>query len=558
MVALLPSFSLVLWVIGATLAIVRGMAAHYQVSRFAVNAITIIGTGFAVDISLFFHIRFKEERVKDGSSVQQAVTRMLATSGRAVVFSATTLCICLSGTLLFNEYYLTSMAASIMIVALTAAMGALVLLPLLYLTLADRIFLLSTDPITEILDSFAHRNSNTPISAGSIRKSSGFYFRIASFVMQFPLWFLLSIGGMLSVFFFVFVFKLRMGSWGIFLVPVDSSVRQTFDSLKTNVNYGANSVIEVYMQTVSETQLRSPEFLTALDAYSSELEAIPAVSRVVNILRFNPQYNFSEYIAYINGSLNSSSILVNPFYLTDAKSIVRTSISLSLEKDDPTMPGVIDSIRSLTSSPQITRFLSVFGCTGDPVSDYDVQSDLRSNFPGFISILAFGMYLMILIVTRSILLPIQAIITAFLSLVSAFGILVLALQDGPNLSGTLDPLQLLFIFTISFALSLDYEMFMLSRIHEIWEIKKEHKFAISLGIELSAKTISFAAFSLCIILIEFMTSKIILLVCIGTVYHLLFVNYSPNLYFLGNRHYSDYGRDDYPVLCGARDDVLQW
>lgn len=482
-----------------------------------VNVITILGTGLAIDISLFFHIRFKEERLREGSSVEGAVVKMLATSGRAVVFSALTLCICLSGTLLFQEYYLTSIAASIMIVALTAVIGALSLVPLLYLLLADRIFLYSTDPILKRCKSMLCRLTGPQQPQNDQLKTSGFYFRISKFVMQFPLWFLLSIGGILIIFFIVFAFKLRMGSWGIYLVPVDSSVRKTYDTLMAYINYGANSVIEVYMQTTSDTVMRSPQFLVALDNYSSDLEVIPAVTRVINIVRFHPSYNITEYIGYIDSSLNSSSILFDPFYLTDTKSIVRTSISLSLTKDDPEMPGIISQIRSLTSSPSISSFLVVSGCTGDPVSDYDVQTDIRSRFPAFMSILVFGMYVMIMIITRSILLPIQAIVSAFLSLVSAFGVLVLALQDGPNLSGTLDPLQLLLIFTISFALSLDYEMFMLSRIQEIWDAKKDHKFAVALGIELSAKTITFAAFSLLIILIAFMTSKIILLVCIGTV-----------------------------------------
>jgi RND superfamily putative drug exporter len=112
-------------------------------------------------------------------------------------------------------------------------------------------------------------------------------------------------------------------------------------------------------------------------------------------------------------------------------------------------------------------------------------------------------------------------LTAFLSLITSFGILVMTLQDGIDMSGTLDPLQLIFIFTVSFGLSLDYEMFMLSRVQEVWIKEHNHISAVATGIERTAKTISFAGFSLCIVLIAFMTSKVILLKCIGVVGSLL-------------------------------------
>ena len=130
-VAILPTVCVVLWGLAMALAILRGIAQFYSVTTFATNATTIIGTGLAIDFSLFFHIRFTEEMKKPGMEVKAAVIKTLSTSGRSVVFSAVSLCCCLSALLQFSEYFVTTMSVAIMLTAASAAVGAIIIIPLL-------------------------------------------------------------------------------------------------------------------------------------------------------------------------------------------------------------------------------------------------------------------------------------------------------------------------------------------------------------------------------------------------------------------------------------------
>lgn len=139
------------WTVSAALAILRGMAQCLRVSIFVGNSTTIIGTvnfmhmkhfivllyncftgsGLAIDFSLFFHTRFKEEMVKSNNNVKASVVRMLETSGRSITFSAFTLCTCLSGLLQFSPFFITTMGAAIMIASSVAAVGAIFIIPCL-------------------------------------------------------------------------------------------------------------------------------------------------------------------------------------------------------------------------------------------------------------------------------------------------------------------------------------------------------------------------------------------------------------------------------------------
>lgn len=130
-VAILPTICVVLWGLAMALAMLRGIAQFYSVTTFATNATTIIGTGLAIDFSLFFHIRFSEEMKKPGMDVKTAVVKTMSTSGRSVVFSAVSLCCCLSALLQFDEYFVTTMSLSIMLTAASAAVGAVIIIPLI-------------------------------------------------------------------------------------------------------------------------------------------------------------------------------------------------------------------------------------------------------------------------------------------------------------------------------------------------------------------------------------------------------------------------------------------
>ena len=177
--------------------------------------------------------------------------------------------------------------------------------------------------------------------------------------------------------------------------------------------------------------------------------------------------------------------------------------------------------------------------------NYDLNQSIGDTFPDLIAVLVVAMFLLLFLLSGSIFVPIKALITAALSIVSSFGFIVLIFQEGPanaekllnfKAAGILDPLQLLFIFGVSFGLSLDYEgyslirwsldntvnfsdllVFMLVRIQEIYERTGDHVYSVCAGIELTARVVTSAAILLCIVLAAFLSSKILLLKYIGAV-----------------------------------------
>jgi len=121
------------------------------VTNYATNVVTAFGIGISIDFSIFLHLRFSEEMEKvrnnPNYTLRDAVERTMMTSGRTVLFSAILLVTTLSGALQFSEFYLTTMALSMMFIAAVAAIGAFIITPAMYLLLGERIFYLSISPI---------------------------------------------------------------------------------------------------------------------------------------------------------------------------------------------------------------------------------------------------------------------------------------------------------------------------------------------------------------------------------------------------------------------------
>jgi RND superfamily putative drug exporter len=268
-------------------------------------------------------------------------------------------------------------------------------------------------------------------------------------------------------------------------------------------------------------------FLTALDAYTTQIEGISHVISVRNLVRMSPGTSVSQYVTAYNSPPNTlTNSVLEPFFVSDLNHVARTTILLDIQKNDDPIGTIIRKVRSLTADPAISQYLSVHGVSGTAALDYDVLQDVSATFGNLVAVIFCAMFVLLFLLTGSIFLPFKAIVTATLSLVASFGFIILIFQEGPKnaedlmqfkADGTIDPLQLLFIFAVSFGLSLDYEVFMLTRIQEIYERTKDQEHAVCAGIELSAKVVTYAAVLLCIVLGAFLNSKIILLKYIGAV-----------------------------------------
>ena len=289
----------------------------------------------------------------------------------------------------------------------------------------------------------------------------------------------------------VFITKVRLAAAGIELLPVSAPVRKTIDFLQNEIPSRGASTLDVFMQTQPGTNVTSIEFLTALDTYSTTLASYPHVIGVQNLVRMQPGVTVAQYASYYANSSSELSLRVqSPFYISDLRSVSRTSITLDVGSSYDHGPHIVREIRRLNDGPiafllrdhglegkRDTRMLRYFYSrlliiSGTLADDYDLNQSLGETFPDLIAVLVVAMFLLLFLLTGSIFVPIKALITAALSIVSSFGFIVLIFQEGPanaekllnfKAAGILDPLQLLFIFGVSFGLSLDYEGYSLIR-----------------------------------------------------------------------------------------------
>lgn len=546
-VAALFPIALALWTLACVLASLRAISLGFNVSNFTINATTIFGVGLAIDFSLFLHYRFKNEFARNGRSVVGAVSVALSTSGRAVIFSACTLSACLAGALQFNMFYLSTMALAVILSAIHAAIGTLTLLPVMYILLGEKTFSLNTDRLYAFLAASASSSyhfltakltsSDASLKAVALEESvaaehaeltpdqrirNGHWYRVVAFVMRYPLVFLVCMLGCLSGLMYVFIDRVRFGSGGLSLLPLDSEILASFEEFQKYIPSTNGAVLDIYMQTKLAQGTRNADFLTALHSYSGQVRSLPNVIGVRNMVKFNSSVSLATYITtyadpYAAANVNFTKQLLNPFFITDFSTVSRTAVYFNIEPNDENMRSAIRKIRRLTSGSNVTVFLEAYGVTGAAAVEFDVQQDLIKTIPNFIAVVVSSMFLFVTLLTGSLVAPLKAIITAGLSIISSYAFLVLIFQEGPQNAqdllhfrpnGYLDPLNLIFIFAVAFGLSLDYEIFMLSRITEVWQNTRDHPHAVASGIEQTARAVTLAALLLCIVLGAFLASRI--------------------------------------------------
>jgi len=250
------------------------------------------------------------------------------------------------------------------------------------------------------------------------------------------------------------------------------------------------------------------------------------------MVRINKTLDLSMYLViysnpYAPQFASLTAEVKNPLYLTDLEFIARVSLSSSLPTSSPLLGHSVRDVRALLASSfkyqNGSSMLIASGVTGSAATQYDTNQDIQNTFPAFVAIIVSTMTFFVFLLTGSIILPFKTIAMSFLSITASFAFLVLVFQDNKssklitfnNNFGCLDPVQLLFIFVISFGLSLDYEVFILGRIQEVYERTGDNNYAIAKGISSSARSVTIAAVLICIAVGGFISSSIILLQMIG-------------------------------------------
>jgi len=436
-----------------------------DVSIFSVNIVTMLGLGLAIDYALFVVSRFREE-LHAGHEVEDAVAVTVATAGRTVAFSGVTVAVALSALLLFPQNFLRSMGYGGIFAVIVAMVSALTVLPALLAVLGHRVDALRV-PLP-----WAKRSPGRSADA-----EDGAWARLARAVMRRPLPVLVAVVAVLVVLGLPFL-RVTFGGVDARVLPAGTESRLADEALSTDFSAGnAGNPIDVVVRDSTRP--------AALTSYVAALRAVPGVVT-------------AEVARSEDGTAH----------------VVVTSLG---EAQDRANLDLVTALRAV-ATPAGTEVL----VGGMSASQVDLLDSVADRLPWVLLYLAATMFVLLFLAFGSVVLPLKAIVMNMLSLSATFGVLVWGFQEG-HLSGLLgftstgylEATQPVLIFAMAFGLSMDYEVFLLSRIREEWDLTGDNTRAVARGLQRTGGIITSAALLIVIVVGAFASSGITFIAMIG-------------------------------------------
>ncbi len=482
--ALLPLVVAAVAVVG-TAAALKGLSELTLVSIFALNLTTALGLGMGVDFSLFTISRWREERAA-GATPEDALRITINRAGRSVLFSGLTTAATLAALLLFDYPLLRSLAVAGFAVVLLATAAALFALPATIALLGDRV----------------DRWSIRPSRAGERPVESGGWYRLARWVMAHPGVTVVATVGVLLLLGAPFL-RAQFGIPDDRVLPETSEARQVADVIRADFGtsqFGALAAVAPDASIDDET----------LDAYATEVSLVDGVAGVETATGVyatgrmiapseNPDRFRAETAAADAGGDGGAWLAIVP----------------GVEPISPEAEDMVAAIRALDDS-------SSFLLGGESARQVDNKAEIASKLVpvGLWVVVVVG--LLLFWSFGSVVLPIKAILLNLLSLTAAFGAIVWIFQDG-RLTGLLgftetgftDAQTPILIFCIAFGLSMDYEVFLLSRIKEEWDRTRDTERAVAVGLQRTGGIITAAAILMAAVFLSFASGNVTFIQLVG-------------------------------------------
>lgn len=436
--------------------VLRALTYATDVSTFAINVVTMLGLGLAIDYALFIVTRYREELGRAGTE-REALARTMATAGRTVAFSGVTVAIALGGLLFFPQMFLRSMGLGGMAVVLVDMVTALTVLPALLALLGRRVDAL------RVVRRRVHTGERT-----------GAWHRLAHSVMRRPAAY--ATGSVLVLLVLGAPFLgIRFGGIDVRALPPGAESRTVAATLDRAFPHASLSPVDV----VVTGGVTRPD----LDSYVTRLHGLPGVT------------------AADTAGTGRDAALVE----------VRTAA-------DPQSASARDLVRRIRELPAPGRVY----VGGQAAELSDLLSSLGRVLPWTALFVGTVTFALLFAALGSVLLPLKALVMNALSLSAAFGVMVWGFQDGHlagllgfTSTGTVEASQPVLILAVAFGLSMDYELFLLSRIREEWDRTGDNAAAVAAGLQRTGAIITNAALLLAVVIAAFTTSGIMFIKLIG-------------------------------------------
>jgi putative drug exporter of the RND superfamily len=491
--ALLPLGVGVMAIVGGTAGVLL-LTRVTDVSDLAVSLVSLLGLGLAIDYSLFIVSRFREE-MAGGASVDAALARSLETAGRAVAFSGLTVVVGLAGLLFFQGSFLPSMGAAAALVVVFAVFYALTFLPALLALLGPRV----------------DRLRVVRVRAGRAG-GEGFWHALAAGIMRRP-WVLVPSAAVLLLVGIPFL-HLRFETSDLNLLPAQTEARRAHQVLVTQFPDQAYAHIDVVVRFPGQDPL-SADNVGALYDLNRSIQSQQGVLRVDGVVDVQPGLDRAAYQSLYADRQSLPPPLQQVVRETVGRDLVVLDAVSAYDPQSEQARGLVRRIRSL---PHERGQVLV---TGTTAVELDVIDLITRVTPWAIGFVVVGMYVVLLFLLRSLLLPLKAVVMTTLSISASFGALVWIFQDGHLSSqlgfvpSALDPAVPVLLFCMVFGLSMDYEVLLLSRMQEVYLATGDNATAVGTGLERSGRLITGAAAIMVAVFASFATGNVVLVKAVG-------------------------------------------
>ncbi|MGD0055749.1 MAG: MMPL family transporter [Acidimicrobiales bacterium] len=438
----------------------RVLTLFTPVSIFSANITTIMGLGLAIDYGLFMVSRFREELHRQGS-VEDAVARTVATAGRTVMFSGLTVAIAMSSLTLFPELFLRSMGYGGILTVLVDMLAALTVMPALLSLLGPKV------------NSLRIRKA---VKRAPVAVESGRWYKVAKGVMRRPIAYTA----------LIVVVLLALGSpflhvvWGgadATALAKGAPPRVVTEAINRDFPNNPSAPIEALVTFKAPVTAASPE-AASLTSYVGHLKSVPGVTTV--------------NVTGVKGD------------------VARIDMGFAPNPNSPQAETIVKAVRDV-AAPTGAQVL----VGGQSAFLVDTLSSMSSVLPWMLLVVVLATFVMLFLAFGSLVLPLKAIIMNILSLSVMYGVLVWVFQEGHlsgflhfTANGTLNPATPILMFAVMFGLSMDYEVFLLSRVREHYLATGNNETSVAVGLQKTGGIITSAATLLIIVVGPFSLSSV--------------------------------------------------
>ncbi len=470
-----------------------------EINVYAPNVVSMLGLGLAVDYSLFMVSRFREELAR-GQPTELALQITMRTAGRTLMFSAVTVAASLFCLFLLPQRFFHNMGLAGGISVASAMLATLLLLPALLALLGEH--------VNRWVPPFLARRPPDTGESGRWYRFSHFVMRHARAVLGVSIAILLVMG--------LPVKDMKVGPADSRSLPPSAESRQVQQTLERSFAAGEIAPITVVARTRFE--LAAPDSLAALHKLDADIAALPGVSHVTGLMRLDPALRLADYqLMYGNPEAFPQAAAA-----LDAFGRGQSSVLYVHFDADPTSDAareLVARIRALRLAPG----LQDIQVGGFPAFHLDYLDTLRTHVPVVLAAIVGVIFVLLFLMLGSILVPVKVVLTNLLSLSATFGALVWIIQEGHLASwlgftpqGALDGTILVLIFASAFGLSIDYEVFLLSRVKEMCDATKGDSLkSVSTGMQRSGPIITNAALLIGVVLGAFAMGEVVFIKAIG-------------------------------------------